>query len=96
MLAIMVRKDQPLSQLAQVYLPVPEIHRKVALNGRPAPSQDALNGLRDEAEAALDGAKRIVLRPSGTEPVVRVMVQHEALRDAESMADTLAEKIAAL
>jgi phosphoglucosamine mutase len=96
MLAIMVRKNQPLSHLAQVFVPMPEIHRKVALNGRPAPSQDALNGLKDEAEAALSGTKRIVLRPSGTEPIVRVMVQNEALRDAESMADTLAEKIAAL
>ncbi|OQS11620.1 phosphoglucosamine mutase [Chromobacterium violaceum] len=44
-----------------------------------------------EAEAALQGRGRVVLRPSGTEPVVRVMVE----ADDKALADTWAKAIAA-
>ncbi|MBP4051690.1 phosphoglucosamine mutase [Chromobacterium violaceum] len=44
-----------------------------------------------EAEAALRGRGRVVLRPSGTEPVVRVMVE----ADDKALADTWAKAIAA-
>ncbi|MBX9265923.1 phosphoglucosamine mutase [Chromobacterium violaceum] len=43
-----------------------------------------------EAEAALQGRGRVVLRPSGTEPVVRVMVE----ADDKALADTCAKAIA--
>jgi phosphoglucosamine mutase len=95
-LAIMVRKDQPLSALASVYQEMPEHHVKIPLNGRAKPSQAQLDELVIEAKASLNGTGHIVVRPSGTEPIVRVMVQHPELRTAERACRDLAEKVGAL
>jgi len=56
-----------------------------------AASQQALA----EAETALQGHGRVVLRPSGTEPVVRVMVEADAAQLAEKWARTIASAIEA-
>lgn len=48
----------------------------------------------EEAEARLGGRGRVNVRPSGTEPVVRVMV--EAEEGAEALAQELAHLVAAL
>lgn len=95
-LAIIVRRDQPLSTLAQAYQEMPEIHRKVPLTGRGKPDQAALDAIVRDAEAELGGRGRVVIRPSGTEPIVRVMVQHEELRAAETLGASLAARVEAL
>ena len=95
-LAIMVRKDQPLASLAQAYQEMPECHKKVPLDDRPAPSAEQLAGIVKEAEAELSGKGRVVIRPSGTEPIVRVMVMHEEMRKAQVLASQLADRVSAL
>ncbi len=45
------------------------------------------------AEAALAGRGRVLLRPSGTEPVIRVMVEGEDPARVRSLADTIAEAV---
>ena len=95
-LAIIVRKDQALSTLGRVYHEMPESHRKVPLDGKATPSAKQLDAICQAAETQLDGAGRVVIRPSGTEPIVRVMVQHEEIRKAESLVEELAEKVGAL
>jgi len=95
-LAIMIRKDLTLADLARVYQEMPEAHKKVPLNGRAKPKREALDGLVAEAELQINGSGRVVIRPSGTEPIVRVMVQHEDLRTAETLCESLAEKVSAL
>jgi len=95
-LAIMIRKDQPLSALAHSYQEMPEAHRKVPLDGKSKPSQESLDALVAEMESELNGLGRIVVRPSGTEPIVRIMVQHTELRAAESLSEKLSQRVAAL
>jgi len=95
-LATMIRNDQPLSVLAGAYQAMPEVNRKVPLNGKKNPSESKLNELRKLAEEELKGVGVAVIRPSGTEPVVRIMVQHESVRKAEALAKKLAEKVGAL
>ncbi|MCX5772429.1 MAG: phosphoglucosamine mutase, partial [Candidatus Hydrogenedentes bacterium] len=92
-LATMLRKDQPMSVLASAYQPLPEAHAKVPLNGRPVPTPDQLDAVVHEVDTEINGAGMAIVRPSGTEPVIRVMVQHEALRKAEAIARRLAERI---
>ncbi|MDX9860076.1 MAG: phosphoglucosamine mutase [Rhodospirillales bacterium] len=92
-LATLRRCDQSLKTLASVYQPLPEANASVALNGRPKPSQEQLDGVRAEAEAELNGTGRVIIRPSGTESIIRVMVQHDTLRTAEALARQLAKRI---
>jgi phosphoglucosamine mutase len=47
------------------------------------------------AEAALNGEGRILVRPSGTEPLIRVMVEAPTQSMAESTAAALAEIVLA-
>jgi len=95
-LATMIRKDQPMSVLADVYQPLPESNVKVPLNGKECPDETKLDAIRREAESEVGECGRVVIRPSGTEPIVRVMVQHESVRKAEALAKQLADRIAAL
>jgi phosphoglucosamine mutase len=82
--------------LAKIYTPLPEAHSKVPLNGKARPSQVVLDKIRADAEAELGGAGRIVIRPSGTEPIVRIMVQHDLFATAKTLTEQLAAKISAL
>jgi len=95
-LATMIRRDQPLASLASVYQPMPEAHASVPLNGKAVPDEEAIDAVRNAAESELVGTGRVVIRPSGTEPIIRVMVQHEKLKVAEGLAKQLAKRIAAL
>ena len=48
---------------------------------------------RESAPLAATGSGRIVLRPSGTEPLVRVMVEHEDEQELHRIADALASEV---
>jgi len=94
-LAIMVRRGQSLGILAGVYQEMPESHRKIPLPKNP-PTQEQLDVLATNIQAELNGSGRVVIRPSGTEPIIRVMVQHEDQRMAESLTEELAAKVGAM
>jgi phosphoglucosamine mutase len=93
-LATMIRKDQPLSALAHAYQEMPECHRKVPMAIGKRPEDGVLEAIAAEAQARLESRGRVVIRRSGTEPVVRIMVQHEELRKAEQLAAALADRVA--
>ncbi len=95
-LAAMIRRDQPLSVLAAPYQPLPEAHAKVPLNGTKRPAEEILDKIRQNAEAEISGKGRVVIRASGTEPIVRVMVQHDTQRTANALCLKLAEQVRAL
>jgi len=96
MLATLVRKGRKLSELARSYEPMPEAHGKVPVQPGARPSEEALDRVRKKAEEQLQGKGRVVIRPSGTEPIIRVMVQHVSSRDAETLVQTLVDDISAL
>ena len=81
LLDVMVRGGKRLSELAKVMDVYPQALINVAVSG-PAPAKavaalDVVERAVADAEGRLGGRGRILLRPSGTEPVVRVMVEHE-------------------
>lgn len=84
------RSGRPLAQLAdEVMTAFPQVLRNVPVGRRPAdPVAEMADDIAGE-EAALGGRGRVLVRASGTEPVVRVMVEAETLAEAEAAAERL-------
>ncbi|MBN9888471.1 phosphoglucosamine mutase [Salipiger abyssi] len=77
-LAEMVRTGQPASALARSFDPVPQLLKNVRFAAGQAPLETAaVKGAIAEAEAALNGSGRLLIRKSGTEPLIRVMAECE-------------------
>ncbi|MDO5675737.1 MAG: phosphoglucosamine mutase [bacterium] len=94
LLAIMIRKNKPLSELAAIMTPYPQVLQNVRMAERIAPEHipgfpEALK----EAEAQLGASGRILVRPSGTEPVIRVMVEGEDEAKINELAQSLCNVI---
>ncbi len=79
LLEVMVRSEKRLSELAAVMDVYPQKLTNVAVDGsaKAVAALDAVERAVADAEKKLGNRGRILLRPSGTEPVVRVMVEHE-------------------
>ena len=76
-LAVFVETGKPVSEAGRLFAPLPQVSRHVAA-GRDLPLEDA--GIRravDDGRARLGSSGRVVVRPSGTEPIVRVMAEGE-------------------
>jgi len=73
-LALMKRKGAPLSELAKVMQPYPQILVNVRVKNKEAfQGNGAIADRIKEAEEKLGPSGRLLVRPSGTEPVIRVM-----------------------
>lgn len=77
-LALLVEGDAPASKLLNVFTPAPQILKNVRypLGTRPMEADSVKSAIAD-AESALEGKGRLLVRPSGTEPVIRVMAEGE-------------------
>ena len=95
LLDVMVRSGKTLSELAEVMevypqalINVPVVDKAIAGSG---PVKEAVV----RAEGKLKDEGRILLRPSGTEPVVRVMVEHEDETVCHEVCEEVASVVAA-
>jgi len=79
---------RPLADLAAQLEPVPQAKRNVPV--RTKTFTFALNEELGRLNAELDGRGRILVRPSGTEPVVRVLAEAETQKTADRLSDTIA------
>jgi phosphoglucosamine mutase len=87
----MAEKDAPLAELAGVMSRLPQVLVNVKGVDKSRAGEDAvLAAAVAEAEAELGGSGRVLLRPSGTEPLVRVMVEAAEADQAQDIAERLA------
>jgi phosphoglucosamine mutase len=92
--ARMAEKQTPLATLAQVMDRLPQVLVNVPNVDRSRTDQDGiLAAAVAEAEADLGDGGRVLLRPSGTEPLVRVMVEAGTAEHARAVADSLAQVV---
>jgi phosphoglucosamine mutase len=72
-------KQQTLAQAAQDLVMYPQVLINVRVTGKAASllERPEVKAVATEAEKALNGKGRVLLRPSGTEPLLRVMVEGE-------------------
>ena len=88
----MATTGQSLQSLASVMTRLPQVLVNVRAERSRAQDADVLAAVAQE-EQALDGTGRVLLRPSGTEPVVRVMVEAPTDALAREVADRLAKVV---
>ncbi|MFZ1741675.1 MAG: phosphoglucosamine mutase [Pontixanthobacter sp.] len=74
-LASLVRSGKKASELMHLFDPVPQLLRNVRYEGGAPLENETVKAVIAEAEKKLEGTGRLVIRPSGTEPVIRVMAE---------------------
>ncbi|GAA1752976.1 phosphoglucosamine mutase [Aeromicrobium alkaliterrae] len=85
-----------IADLASVMTRLPQVLVNVTDVDRARSSSDpVVQGAVTAASAALEGRGRVLLRPSGTEPLVRVMVEAPTADEASAVADQLADVVRA-
>ncbi|MEU4315694.1 phosphoglucosamine mutase [Nocardia sp. NPDC024068] len=97
LMARMSATGKPLAELAGVVQKVPQVLVNVPVTDKSAVTADPgiLEAVR-AAEELLGDTGRILLRPSGTEQLVRVMVEATDHDRAEQLADDLAKRVASV
>jgi phosphoglucosamine mutase len=93
-LAVIVEQGRAPSEVCRVFTPLPQRLRSVRFAGH-SPLRDAgVEQAIADAELELAGTGRLLIRESGTEPVVRVMAEAEDEALVQRVVDSLCERIA--
>ncbi len=88
MMEVMLAKKLPLSKLAEPLVIYPQVLKNVAVKDKQTALSDVdVAAAVKKAEQKLGNSGRILVRPSGTEPVVRVMVEAESMEMCNECVD---------
>jgi phosphoglucosamine mutase len=94
LMAIMKKRKRPLSELAKVMESFPQVLKNVRMSSKiPVDTIPDFPETVRKLEEKLGKKGRILVRPSGTEPVIRVMIEGQNQAEIETMADELCELI---
>ena len=90
----MVKTGKTLSVLSEKMSDYPQVLVNVIVSDKNATMEDErVKNAVKEAEKKLDGKGRVLVRASGTEPVVRVMSEAKEQKDAEEAVSEVVEKL---
>ena len=93
-LAALVQTGKPASELLHLFDPVPQLLKNVRFAGG-KPLEDArVQAVIADAEAQLAGRGRLVIRPSGTEPVIRVMAEGDDSAEGDAVVGAMCDAVA--
>ena len=92
-LASVVRSGKKASELLHVFDPVPQLLKNVRYSGGKPLEADSVKEVIAEAEKELQGCGRLVIRPSGTEPVIRVMAEGDDAAQVEAVVDRICDAV---
>ena len=94
-LAELVRTGKSASEVLHQFEPVPQLLKNVRFSGGKPLEADSVKRVIADAEAELNGSGRLVIRPSGTEPVIRVMAEGDDAGQVERVVDTICDAVKA-
>jgi len=94
-LAALVQAEKPASELLNQFEPVPQLLKNVRFSGGAPLENETVKKRISAAEAELDGRGRLVIRKSGTEPLVRVMAEGDDPKLVERLVDDICEAVKA-
>jgi phosphoglucosamine mutase len=92
-LAVVKKQQRPVSQVCHRFQPLPQVLKNVRYkSGKPLDNAQVRHAI-ESARARLDGQGRLIVRPSGTEPVVRVMGEGDDRLLVEEVVDGVVEAL---
>jgi phosphoglucosamine mutase len=95
-LACVKKEDRPVSEVCHRFEPVPQVLKNVRYKkGQPLAEDKVVNAI-EAARKRLGEGGRLVIRPSGTEPVIRVMAEGDDRELVERVVDDVVEVITAV
>lgn len=92
-LAALVKSGKRASELLHLFDPVPQLLRNVRFAGGKPLEQARVKAVIADAEAQLVGRGRLVIRPSGTEPVIRVMAEGDDATEVEQVVAAICDAV---
>jgi phosphoglucosamine mutase len=92
-LAELVMQNKPASEVLHLFDPVPQLLKNVRFSGGKPLAADKVKAVIASAEAELNGTGRLVIRPSGTEPVIRVMAEGDDAGQVERLVDAICDAV---
>ncbi|NBR31334.1 MAG: phosphoglucosamine mutase [Sphingomonadaceae bacterium] len=93
LLAELVRQDRPASDVFRLFEPVPQLLKNVRFAGGAPLENEQVKAVIAAAEADLVGKGRLVIRPSGTEPVIRVMAEGDDAAQVETLVEAICDAV---
>jgi phosphoglucosamine mutase len=92
-LAVVKKLDKPVSQVCRRFTPLPQVLKNVRYrSGKPLENSQVRSAIED-GEQRINGHGRLVVRPSGTEPVIRVMGEGDDKALIEEIVDGIVEAL---
>ena len=93
-LAEIVRSGKPASEVLNLFDPVPQQLKNVRYNPsvKPLAHKDVIQAIED-AKSDLGDTGRVLVRASGTEPLIRVMAEGDDISKVDKITDQLVELI---
>ncbi|QEX23983.1 phosphoglucosamine mutase [Hypericibacter adhaerens] len=76
-LAVIVRAGRPVSETTRLFQPLPQLLKNLKFNGGQPLERDEVKAAIKGGETALGTNGRVLIRKSGTEPVIRIMAEGE-------------------
>ncbi|HIQ16762.1 MAG TPA: phosphoglucosamine mutase [Novosphingobium capsulatum] len=92
-LAALVSSGKPASQTLHLFDPVPQLLKNVRFAGGKPLEAESVQAAIAQAEERLAGHGRLVIRPSGTEPVIRVMAEGDDAQEVEQVVDAICDAV---
>jgi phosphoglucosamine mutase len=93
-LACVKRQDKPVSQVLKKFEPVPQLLKNVRFSGGRPLDEASVKAAIAEATSRLGDKGRLVIRPSGTEPLIRVMAEGDDAALVETVVNDIVGVIA--
>jgi len=94
-LAALVETGKPASELLHLFEPLPQLLKNVRFGGGQPLEAAPVKAAIADAEARLAGTGRLVIRKSGTEPLIRVMAEGEDEALVTQVVDQICEAVQA-
>ena len=94
-LAVIVEQGRSAREVCRVFTPLPQLLKNVRFSGASPLRNKRIQQAIVAAEAELNGSGRLLIRESGTEPLIRVMAEGEDDAQIERVVDELCAMIAA-